>query len=383
MPFYNIKGSIPPKRHTVFKKNKKLLFEEHVSREGFSGIYSNMYHLSMPTQLKTVGDFIDINILKAKTKHQTRHLMTYKINNFGDAVDSRIPLLFNNDIIISLAHINKNMDYFYRSGHYDELFYIQYGSGKIMTNFGDLEYNKGDYIVIPKGVIWQIKYTNKTKMLIVESASAIKTPKKYRNRFGQLLESSPYCERDIKTPSLNKPIKKQGNFLIKVRTVQGVQEYIYNHHPFDVVGWDGYYYPWIFNINDFEPIVGSLHQPPSVHQTFQANNFVICSFVSRLFDFHNDAIPSPYPHSNIDSDEFIFYSEGSFMSRKGIKKESITYHPMGLPHGPQPGKYEESIGKKRTEELAVMIDTFNPLYLTDQALSVNDKNYPLSWLNKS
>jgi len=383
MPFYNCQGDIPSKRHTVFKKNKKLLYEQHVSREGFSGIYSNLYHLSMPTQLKEIGDLTELNIVKAKVKHQPQHIQTFKINKYGDTLDSRIPLLFNDDILISVSHINQDMNYFYRNGHFDEMLYIQHGSGIIMSNFGDLKFQEGDYIIIPKGVIWKAKYTTKTKMLIVESKSSIETPNKYRNRFGQLLESSPYCERDIKTPVLNKAINKMGEYLIKVRINNGIQEYIYNFHPFDVVGWDGYYYPWIFNIKDFEPIVGSLHQPPSVHQTFQGTNFVICSFVSRLFDFHKNAIPSPYPHSNIDSDEFIFYSQGNFMSRKGIKKESVTYHPMGLPHGPQPGKYEESIGKQKTEELAVMIDTFNPLYITDNALSINDSMYPYSWLKKT
>ena len=379
MPFYNIKGNIPPKRHTVFNHNKKFLYEHHISREGFSGIYSNMYHLSMPTQLKQVGSFGKIKIEKASNKHQTRHLKTFNIKKNGNAISSRVPLLFNNDIIVSVSNINENMNFFYRSGHYDELFYVQYGSGILSTNFGKLLYKKGDYIIIPKGVIWKLEYKNKTKLLVVESSSPIETPNKYRNRFGQLLENSPFCERDIKVPALKSPIDKRGNFLIKVKLEDGIQEYIYDHHPFDVVGWDGYYFPWIFNINDFEPLVGSIHQPPSVHQTFESRNFVICSFVSRLFDFHKDAIPAPYPHSNIDSDEFIYYCEGNFMSRRGIQAESATYHPMGLPHGPQPGKYEESIGKKRTDELAVMIDTFKPLYLTKESLSIDDKNYPLSW----
>ena len=380
MPFYNCQGEIPSKRHTVFKKNKKLLFEQHISREGFSGIYSNMYHLSMPTKLKKVGDLVNINLIAGKAKHQPQHLETFNINQNGDMLKSKIPLLFNDDIIISISTVSENMNYFYRNGHFDEILYIQYGKGVIMSSFGDLEYKEGDYIVIPRGVVWKAKLGKKTKLLVVESKSAIETPKKYRNRFGQLLESSPYCERDIKVPVLNTPINKKSDCLVKVRLINGIQEYVYDHHPFDVVGWDGYYYPWIFNINDFEPIVGSIHQPPSVHQTFQGNNFVVCSFVSRLFDFHKDAIPSPYPHSNVDSDEFIFYSHGSFMSREGIKKESATLHPMGLPHGPQPGKYELSIGKKKTEELAVMIDTFNPLYLTEEALKISDNNYALSWI---
>ena len=381
MPFYIKKGIIPSKRHTVFKHNNKLCYEQHVSREGFSGIYSNLYHLAMPTALSKVGKLTNITINKVRSKHQTRHLKTFNIRNFDDPINSRIPLLFNNDIIISIANIDKKMDYFYRSGHFDELLYIQYGSGKLLTNFGVLLYKKGDYIIIPKGVIWKLDYNKKTKMLVIESKTAIESPQKYKNKFGQLLESSPYCERDIKTPNFNLPIDKKGDFLIKVRIENGIQEYIYKYHPFNLVGWDGYFYPWIFNINDFEPIVGSIHQPPSVHQTFMGKNFVICSFVSRLFDFHKDAIPAPYPHSNIDSDEFIFYSEGKFMSRRGISAESITHHPMGLPHGPQPGKYEESIGVKKTEELAVMIDTFNPLYITSDGLKIDDKKYPLSWLD--
>ena len=380
MPFYNHQGSIPPKRHTIFKKNEKMLFEQHISREGFSGIYSNMYHLSMPTQLKKIGSFNSIEISKIKHQHKPRHFKTFDIQNEGNAIDSRIPLLFNDDIIISNANIGKNMDFFYRNGHYDELLYIQYGKGSLLTNFGNLNYNEGDYIVIPKGVIWKFQCTNKTKLLIVESKSAIETPAKYRNRFGQLLESSPFCERDIKVPILQKPVDKNGDFLVKVRLEDGIQDYIYHKHPFDIVGWDGYFYPWIFNINDFEPIVGSLHQPPSVHQTFSGNNFVVCSFVSRLFDFHKDSIPAPYPHSNVDSDEVIFYSQGDFMSRKGVENESVTHHPMGLPHGPQPGKYEASIGKIKTEELAVMIDTFKPLYPTKQSLLIEDDDYPLSWL---
>ena len=379
MPFYQNKGTTPAKRHTVFKLNNKLCFEELVSREGFSSMYSNLYHLHMPTTVKKVGKFHSINISKANTNHQPHHFKTFNEKKTGNAVDSRVPLLFNNDIIISTAIIDKKMDYFYRNGHFDELLYVQYGKGLLSTNYGDLCYKEGDYIIIPRGVIWQLIQDETTKLLVIESTCPIETPSKYRNKFGQLLEGSPYCERDILVPTLKDPINILGDFLVKVRVNGGIQDYIYDHHPFDVVGWDGYYFPWIFNINDFEPIVGSIHQPPPVHQTYESKNFVVCSFVNRLFDFHKDAIPAPYPHSNVDSDEVIFYSLGDFMSRKGISTESITYHPMGLPHGPQPGKYEESIGKKKTEELAVMIDTFNPLNLTKGALNLGDNEYPLSW----
>ena len=380
MSFYLSSGKIPNKRHTVFKHSNKLCYEELVSREGFSSIYSNLYHINMPTSVLEVVDFVKHKILISEDKHTAKHFETFKYDVFDDAINSRLPILFNKDIIIGIANIDKSMDYFYRNGHHDELLYVQYGSGVVSTNFGDLSYCAGDYIVIPRGVIWKNKIKEKTKVLFLESKYPIETPKKYRNNFGQLLESSPYCERDIKTPILNDPIDEIGEFLVKVKLIGGMQSFIYKNHPFDLVGWDGYYYPWIFNINDFEPIVGSIHQPPPVHQTFSSKSFVVCSFVSRLFDFHPDAIPSPYPHSNVDSDEVIFYSEGDFMSRKGISKESITLHPMGLPHGPQPGKYENSIGKKKTEELAVMIDTFNPLKIVKDSVFLEDEKYQLSWI---
>ena len=379
MPFYLSKGQIPQKKHTLFKYKNNLCYEELVSREGFSGIYSNLYHLNMPTAVNKVGKFIEIKLHSSNKKHKARHIKTFNVKEFGNAVDSRMPLFYNDDLIISICHINENMNFLYRSGYYDELMYVQYGSGIIKTNFGDLAYVEGDYIIIPRGVIWSLKNKTKTKMLIVESVRPIEIPRKYKNKFGQLIEGSPYCERDIKTPLFNKVNQSKGNHVIKVRLKDGIQEYVYNNHPFDLIGWDGYYYPWIFNIKDFEPIVGSIHQPPPVHQTFSSKKFVVCSFVPRPFDFHDKSIPAPYPHSNVDSDEFIFYSKGDFMSRKGISKESVTVHPMGLPHGPQPGKYEDSIGQKKTEELAVMIDTFRPLLITDYALNLQDSNYSLSW----
>tara|TARA_B100000700_G_scaffold210430_1_gene231305 strand:- start:1153 stop:2298 length:1146 start_codon:yes stop_codon:yes gene_type:complete len=381
MPFYQTRGLIPPKRHTVFKRSvDQIYYEELISREGFSSIYSNIYHLRMPTRVVKMGKFKPISIKKADTKHQARHIQTQNILNHGDIIYDRIPLLFNNDVVIHKAHITQDMDSFYRNAHFDEVLYIQSGSGVLSTNFGKLELNSGDYVVMPRGVIWNLKINEDIHALIIESNSPIETPTRYRNKFGQLLEHSPFCERDIKTPVLVDPIDKEGEYKINVRTSTGIQEMFYGHHPFDLVGWDGYYFPWIFNINDFEPITGSIHQPPPVHQTFKSNGFVVCSFVSRMFDYHKDAIPAPYPHSNVDSDEVIFYSKGDFMSRKGIGLESITYHPMGLPHGPQPGRYEESIGKKKTEELAVMIDTYKPLNVTKNSVNIEDKKYYLSWL---
>ena len=380
MPFYNKQGIIPKKRHTVFKKTDgSLYYEELVSREGFSSIYSNLYHLHMPTSVIKIGNFSPINFDKESKKHRARHLRTGAIKNYGDAISSRKVLFFNNDLTIIKSHINKSMNYFYRNAHSDELLFIQSGKGTFKSNFGNLSYKSGDYIIIPRGVLWFMDIEIDTKALVVESSKPIETPKRYRNKFGQLLEHSPYCERDIYVPQLNNPIDEKGEFLVKVKCGNGIQEMIYNHNPFDVIGWDGFFYPWIFNINNFEPIVGSIHQPPPVHQVFQSKGFVICSFVSRLFDFHPDAIPAPYPHSNVDSDEIIFYSKGDFMSRSGIEEESISFHPMGLPHGPQPGKYEASIGKKSTKELAVMIDTFSPLNVAKNLSDIDDNDYPMSW----
>ena len=381
MPFYQNKGDTPLKRHIVFKHNNNICYEELVSREGFSSMYSNLYHINKPTSIKNIGSMDSLILENVNKKHQVQHLKTFELNKEDDAIKSRIPLFYNSNIVISIAHVNKKMDYFYRNGHYDELLYVQYGKGVLSTSYGDLCFKDGDYIVIPRGVIWQLNIDEKTKILVVESSDPVETPAKYRNKFGQLLEGSPYCERDITTPTLKEPINEKGDFLLKVKLNNGIQNYIYQYHPFDVVGWSGYYFPWTFNINNFEPIVGLIHQPPPVHQTFSTKSFVVCSFVPRLFDFHKDSIPAPYPHSNVDSDEFIFYSKGDFMSRKGIGKESITYHPMGLPHGPQPGKYKGSIGKKMTNELAVMIDTFSPLKMTKDALSIQDEKYPLSWLS--
>ncbi len=382
MPYYLKQGQIPPKRHTVFKKSDgSLYYEELISREGFSGIYTNCYHLQMPTRVLQMGDFREMTPKIAKYPHGNRHFMTFRLQEEGDMVTGRKVLLVNQDVSISKVHAREGMDYFYRNGHHDELVFIQSGTGLLKTNLGDLKFGAGDYIVVPRGVICQYIPEGSVHALITESAAPVETPNRYRNSFGQLLEHSPFCERDIRTPELAGPVDETGEYSVHVRLSGGMQEMVVDRHPFDVVGWDGCYYPWIFNINDFEPIVGSIHQPPPVHQTFQSAGFVVCSFVRRPFDFHKDAIPAPYPHSNLDSDEVLFYSKGNFMSRKGISEESMTLHPMGLPHGPQPGKYEDSIGVCETDELAVMIDTFKPLHLTETAMEINDEEYYKSWIS--
>ncbi|MAV63997.1 MAG: homogentisate 1,2-dioxygenase [Pelagibacteraceae bacterium TMED124] len=383
MPFYQSKGKIPPKRHTVFKKNNhEIYFEELISRQGFSHLYTNAYHINMPTRIKKIGELQCFEKDSQSYGRQHRHIKTQKIKSKENAgLDFRLKLFSNEDVMISVADLSKEMSFFFKNASYDELIYVQFGNALFESNFGEILLNEGDYLVVPRGVIWKLSETNKFKCLILESKSPISTPRRYRNEFGQLLEHSPYCERDIVTPVLKDPIDKSGEFEIKVKYCHGIQSYVYDRHPFDIVGWDGYYFPWKLSIYDFEPITGSIHQPPPVHQTFQGNGFVVCSFVSRLFDYHPDAIPAPYPHSNVDSDELIYYSKGNFMSRKGVESESITLHPMGLPHGPQPGKYEESIGKKNTDELAVMIDTFKPLKPTSIMVENEEKNYYKSWVN--
>ena len=320
-----------------------------------------------------------MELIPKNAKHRHRHIITSKLKSDGNAISSRIPLFFNSEITISKAHVNNSMVSLYRNGCADEVLFIHEGKGIFQSNFGNIELKPGDYLVIPRGIIWKIDIQKTIKMLVVESIAPIETPDKYRNKFGQLLEHAPFSERDIVTPDFVDSVNDR-EIDIDIKLSKGIQTYTYNHHPFDIVGWDGYYYPYVFNINDFMPITGKIHQPPPVHQTFQSKGFVICSFVPRLFDYHPDSIPAPYAHSNVDSDEVIYYAEGQFMSRKGIKKESITYHPMGLPHGPQPGKIEESIGSKETNEIAVMIDTFKKLNITEDVNDIDDANYPFSWM---
>jgi len=382
MPFYQKQGKIPSKRHIQFKNEKnEFLWEELISRGGFSNIYSNVYHKNPPTSIEAIGDIKEIELNTTNGKHRHLHVLTSNIESNGDCISSRIPLFFNSDIIISKAHVNDSMGSLYRNGCADEVLFIHEGHGLFQSNFGNIDINPGDYLVIPRGVIWQISVQKKMRILTIESTAPVETPDRYRNNFGQLLEHAPFSERDIVLPKFVGPVEDRP-MEVEVKLVQGIQTYTYQHHPFDIVGWDGYYFPYVFNIKDFMPITGKIHQPPPVHQTFQSKGFVICSFVPRLFDYHPDSIPAPYAHSNVDSDEVIYYAEGEFMSRKGIEKESMTYHPMGLPHGPQPGKIEESIGAKETNELAVMIDTFNKLNITKFAMNIEDGDYPYSWSNK-
>lgn len=383
MPFYHSLGSIPHKRHTVFKNPEGgIYYEQLFGTIGFDGMSSLLYHIQPPTavleitQKKSVAPEIGLD-----KNMQMRSLQGFNIEATDDYLESRTPMLVNSDVYIELAAPKKSMtDYFYKNADADEVIFIHRGNGTLKTQLGNIDFSYGDYLVVPRGMIYQMHFESEdNRLLIIQSFHPVYTPKRYRNWFGQLLEHSPYCERDIRRPQHLETHNKNGRFLIKIKKEDMMYDYVYAHHPFNVVGWDGYNFPYAFSIHDFEPITGRVHQPPPVHQTFETGAFVICSFVPRMYDYHPDSIPAPYNHSNIDSDEVLYYVDGDFMSRNHVDKGQITLHPAGIPHGPHPGAYERSIGQKETQELAVMIDTFKPLKLTKQALGVEMGEYMNSW----
>lgn len=384
MPIYHKLGKIPSKRHIQFEKPEGgFYYEQLFGTIGFDGMASLMYHIHRPTQVMKILDSTNISPKVAKTSNMMmRKLIGFDIEAKDDYLESRVPLLVNNDCTVGLASPKKSLrDYFYKNADADELLFIHKGSGVLRTQLGNISFEYGDYLIIPRGMIYQIDFdTENNRILYVESHSPFYTPKRYRNHFGQLLESSPFCERDYKLPENLETYDEEGEFLIKIKKQNLLNQLVYKYHPFDVVGWDGYNFPWGFSIHNFEPITGRIHQPPPVHQTFQTDAFVICSFVPRLYDYHPKAIPAPYNHSNIDSDEVIYYVDGDFMSRNDIAQGHITLHPGGIPHGPHPGAMERSIGKTETQELAVMIDTFKPLQLTENALKIDDGKYFQSWI---
>jgi len=386
MPFYRKVGKIPHKRHTTFKKADGSLHHEQLfGTIGFDGMSSLLYHLHRPTIVKEiVGQKNIMPNIEVEKNMKSRRLIGFDVKPEDDFLESRKAILVNSDVSIVLAAPRKSTtDYFYKNADEDEVIFVHKGSGTLKTFLGNIKFGYGDYLVIPRGMIYQIEFDDEyNRLQITESASPIYTPKRYRNHFGQLLEHSPYCERDFRTPENLETHDEKGDFLMKIKKEGILYDYVYGSHPFDVVGWDGYNYPYAFSIHDFEPITGRVHQPPPVHQTFEANGFVICSFVPRLYDYHPESIPAPYNHSNIDSDEVLYYVDGDFMSRNDIDQGHISLHPGGIPHGPHPGAYERSVGKKETEELAVMIDTFKPLMLTDVAIKLDDGKYFESWIGE-
>lgn len=385
MPFYYRLGQVPNKRHIQFrKKNGELYYEQVMGTKGFSGIQSILYHLHPPTQVEEARKIRDwVSPMEELGANRHRHFVTFQSTEGGDPIEGRLHWLINEDVAIATVQPTEPMDYFFRNSDGDEIIFIHEGEGILETQLGDIPYRPGDYLVIPIGTTYRLEMKTKNqRFLVIESSGEITPPKRYRNEFGQLMEHSPYCERDLRLPYQLQTREEAGTFEVRVKARNQLHAYTYQFHPFDVVGWDGFLYPWAFSIHDFEPITGSIHQPPPVHQTFSGPNFVICSFVPRMYDYHPLAIPAPYYHSNVDSDEVLYYVKGNFMSRKGISEGSITLHPSGIPHGPHPGKVEDSIGKERTEELAVMVDTFRPLRVTQAALNHEDPDYMYSWRQK-
>lgn len=383
MPHYHSLGQIPHKRHTQFRKPDGGLYaEELFSTEGFSSNYSLLYHIHPPTQIIRCDEPVDVSPKPANDnilKH--RSFEGFQVKPEADYLKSRKIILYNNDVNLSLAAPQKSMtDYFYRNSDADEVLFVHEGNGILRTPYGQLEFGYGDYLIIPRGTVYQIQFnTEQNRLLVVESFSPVRFPKRYQSRYGQLLEHSPFCERDIRKPQNLETIDQTGEFLIKSKKKGLMYDIWYANHPFDLIGWDGYEYPFAFSIHDFEPITGRVHMPPPIHQNFEGNNFVICSFVPRMYDYHPDAIPAPYHHSNIDSDELLYYVDGEFMSRKHVTRGMITLHPAGIPHGPHPGAVEKSIGQKETKELAVMVDTFHPLIMTQEAADIENPNYVMSW----
>lgn len=384
MPIYHKLGKIPQKRHTqFFKDDGSIYYEQLFGTIGFDGMSSLLYHIHRPTKVKHVGETIDLRP-KAAVDYNiaSRKLIGFDVAPEQDFLESRKTLLFNSDVTIGVAAPKKSLtEYFYKNADADEMLFIHKGTGTLRTFVGNIPFEYGDYLIIPRGMIYQIEFdTEDNRIFYTESKSPIYTPKRYRNWFGQLLEHSPFCERDYKLPQDLETFDETGDFLIKIKKEGMLHHLTYEHHPFDVVGWDGYNFPYGFSIHNFEPITGRVHQPPPVHQTFETDTFVVCSFVPRLYDYHPLSIPAPYNHSNIDSDEVLYYVDGDFMSRNDIGPGYLTLHPAGIPHGPHPGAYERSIGEKETEELAVMVDTFKPLKVTQAALNVENGDYHKSWL---
>jgi len=389
MPIYHTLGEVPKKRHTAFRKPGGGIYaEELMGHEGFTGTSALLYHVHPPTTVKSVRR-IKETALQADPDQtlRHRHFLTSRAKTGGSPTLDRIPLLFNQDIAMSYVEPDKEDAHFYRNAQADELVYVAKGAGVLQSVFGDLPFHEGDYLVIHRGILHRYTFDRSSadaaqpKLLVMESRGHVRWPKRYRNEFGQLKEGAPYSERDIRRPLQLNTHDEMGDFRLLVKQYDGINELILDHHPFDVVGWDGYFYPWAFNIYDFEPIVGRVHQPPPVHQTFEGDGFVVCSFCPRPYDFDPNAVPAPYNHSNVDSDEVLYYASSEFMSRKGIEFGSITHHPDGIPHGPHPGRAEASIGAKSTNELAVMMDSFRPLKVAKAAIAIEDPNYHKSWID--
>jgi homogentisate 1,2-dioxygenase len=385
MVMYQRLGEVPPKRHTQLWRDGRLLTEQVVGVEGFSGASSILYHLNTPVRVKQVGDFHPIRRQEWVPDAHVHHLLDgWDVEPYGDAVTGRRLLLWNQDVEIALCRPEAAMDAYYRNGEGDEVIFVHEGAGTVETILGDLAYRPGDYIVVPRGMTYRFapEGPEPQRYVVFTSPGLIEIPRRYRNEYGQLLEHAPFSNRDLHGPGELKTHDEEGEYHVTVRVRDGYQGYVLDYHPFDVVGWDGYLYPYTFNIHDFEPITKQVHAPPPVHQTFAGRNFVLCSFCPRPLDWHERSVPIPYNHANLNSEEMIYYVSGNFGSRKAVGVGSITLHPSGVPHGPQPGLAEQSLGARSTDELAVMCDTFHPLRLSTFARTLDRPSYAYSWYDQ-
>jgi homogentisate 1,2-dioxygenase len=385
MPIYHTLGKVPKKRHTIFRRDDGNLYaEELIGNKGFTGPSSLLYHVYQPTRVLSIKPFKG---LEWKTDPDEtirhRHFLTAKLKSGPSPTLDRTPLLFNPDVALSIVDATAEDDFHYRNAQGDELAYVSEGGGVLETPLGEIAFRKGDYLVIPRGILHRYRFAAPLRLLVIESAGYVRTPARYRNEHGQLTEQSPFSERDIRRPEGLRTLDETGRFRLIVKKDNRLAEIVLDHHPLDVVGWDGYYYPWALNIGDFEPRVGRVHLPPPVHQTFEGDGFVVCSFCPRPYDFDPQAVPVPYNHSNVMSDEVLYYASAEFMSRKGIEYGSVTLHPDGIPHGPHPGRTEAAIGRARTDELAVMVDTFRSLRASREAVAVEDTGYQTSWVEET
>lgn len=382
MPVYHRLGQVPAKRHSIFRQTDGSLHpEELIGNHGFTGPSSLLYHLHAPTRVTAIRHLLTQALdADPEPTFRHRHFKTGQLALAASPTLDRQPLLFNPDVAMSVVRATRPDSFYYRNASADELVYLSEGEGKLESLLGTISVRRGDYVLIPRGILHRFVFSGELRAVIFESAGYIRSPKRYRNEFGQLLESAPYCERDFRPPSELPVHDEQGEFRMVIKKGDQIQEVTLDHHPLDVVGWDGYYYPYAFNIADFEPRVGRFHLPPPVHQTFEGDGFVVCSFCPRPFDFDAQGVPAPYNHSNVMSDEVLYYANSEFMSRKGIEYGSVTLHPDGIPHGPHPGRTEDSLGKPKTTELAVMMDTFRPLQVAAPALAIEDTGYYRSWV---
>ena len=388
MPPYLKLGSLPPKRHIAHPnkpgyRNEGIHYEEVVTTQGFSRAYSIVYHLRPPTRVKHIeaaGACPLHEMEEQSLRHH--HFKTKDMPRGGDPVLDRTVLLFNADVTLSRSRPTKPQSELYRNAAADEILFVHRGSGHLLSMFGKLPFKPFDYVVIPRGTAYLLNFddVNAAELFVIETPHSVGVPPRYLNPDGQLRLGAPYYERDFHGPIDLVVIDREDDVPIMIKDGSRLTRYVLANHPFDVVGWDGLVYPYTFNADDFEPITGTIHQPPPIHQTFETKGFVVCTFAPRMLDTHPEAIKVPYAHSNVDSDEVLYYVRGRFGSRRGVEESSITLHPRGIQHGPHPGTIVASRPMTRTDELAVMVDTFQPLKLTKQAMQMDDPNYPYSWM---